>query len=1436
MKTPSPTTARPATRAGTVTRWLASGLAALLVAGGSLMSAGPALAEDASPSPAPLVAEAPLAPADSSDEGDVAGSGSPEASPASEAPAAEPAPTPETAPVAETPAAPAEPATPSPAAKAADAPAPAPLVAAAPQLTISPATNVDPAVQNVFTVTGSGFVGEGAKNGAYLLIGETGIWAGEGPLVSEGWLAQSWVMPREIVDGAFTKSITIAAGKFDPAKTYTVASSAAHELSATDRSLDAFAPITVKQPVVSVSKTTGLDAAGEVVTVSGTGFSPVSPSTDGTRPPLAGKFGGAYVVFGSFLDAWKPSAGEPASARVVDSQKWVVNPEDVATIGGAARGAVAIEADGSFRVELTVREFEKALADGNYGIYTYSGGGAKHAGFETFTPIAFAAAPATPVVSVSKTTGLDAAGEVVTVSGTGFSPVSPSTDGTRPPLAGKFGGAYVVFGSFLDAWKPSAGEPAAARVVDSQKWVVNPEDVATIGGAARGAVAIEADGSFRVELTVREFEKALADGNYGIYTYSGGGAKHAGFETFTPIAFAAAPQPVKPTLTVTPSTDVDASLAQTFTVTGTGYTGAGAAQGVYVLLGDASIWTGDGPLVADGWTVQTWVKPNEIVDGAFSIQLKTAARALDPAKRYTVASSAAHALSATDRSLDAFAPIAVKAGAAKPTLTVSPATNVDPAAAQTFTVTGTGYVGDGAAQGVYVLLGDASIWTGDGPLVADGWTALDWVMPNQIVDGRFTVQLKVPAKSFDPAKRYTVATSAAHGLSVFNRTMDAFAPITLKADAPNPKLAVSPSTDVDASKAQTFTVRGTGYTGAGAAQGVYVLLGDASIWTGTGPLVADGWTALAWVKPGEIVNGAFSIELKVPAGKLDAKKRYTVASSAAHGLSVTDRSLDAFTPITVKGGTKPPVDPKPPVNPTKPGTTNPVSSGSLSWGIADAFRSYVVGPIARGSITVGSGATQAGSAFQFGQSGGSYTAARGTGTADYSGSVRFIGHGGILDLTFSNPTLRVTSATTGVLELTANGSRIDFATVDLGAAAKSSVGGATRFAGAPATLTAAGADAFQGYYGSGKALDPITVVIGSPGAAPAGSSGTTASATPASAATPVPLTPPATTGIQLAPAVLADLVAGKPVTISVDGFEPNETGIMVVVYSTPTVLAENLTADANGVVTWTGSLPAGLEPGQHTLTFQGSISKGVVFTVAAAANQCLVTEGSLDWGFKASFLQYLESGIANGTWTVTGASEQDGRFAFTGGTGPIDAKTLRGVVAFPGSVEFTGHDGALDTTIANPKLEFVSAEEAYLLLDVTGTTQDGAPVEAKGVRFAELELSGLAVDGTMLAASDVPAVLTEQGAAAFGTYAAGEELDPVTFSLTLPADCGVAAPAVAAEDGGEVQRTDAGSTEVAETAGVSPWLIWGGVALLLLIAAVVLVVLLRRRAAGRTEA
>nr|WP_236778822.1 HtaA domain-containing protein [Agromyces seonyuensis] len=580
--------------------------------------------------------------------------------------------------------------------------------------------------------------------------------------------------------------------------------------------------------------------------------------------------------------------------------------------------------------------------------------------------------------------------------------------------------------------------------------------------------------------------------------------------------------------------------------------------------------------------------------------------------------------------------------------------------------------------------------------------------------------------------------------------------------------------------------------------------------------------------------------MTVKAGSFDPSKTYQVATSAAHGLSITDRSLDAFAPITIKSGTT-----TPPTTPptTTPPTTTPVvppatviPSGSLTWGVSASFRSYVTGSIAQGAVSVSGGATQSGGVFQFGQSASTFTGS--TGSADYFGSVRFTGHSGVLDLTFANPTLRVDSPTVGTLQVTVNGSRVNLATVNLAAASKSTAKGATTFANAPVTLNGEGAAAFDGFYAAGRALDPLTVVIGSAGAAPAGSTGTVAAApaaTPAVAASAtVPATPPATTGIRVDDETLAALVGGEEVTISVDGFEPNETDVKVVVYSTPIVLADDLVADAAGVVTWTGKLPAGLEAGQHTLTFQGSTTKGLVFEIEAVEG-CVVEGASLDWGFKESFTSYLTSGIANGDWALVNVTEEGSVFSFTGGTGNLDAVTQRGLVAFEGaSIEFTGHDGALDTTIANPQLELNGDGTGTLILDVHGTTQDGSAVTAEDVRFAELDLEGaLADDDGSLVGTAVPAVLTEDGAAAFGTYAAGEALDPVDFVIPLPADCDLAVAAdeePAAEVEAAAGGDDSAAADVEPVSSTIPaWVIWTVVIVAILLIALITWFLARRR-------
>src|SRR5690606_2054817 len=133
--------------------------------------------------------------------------------------------------------------------------------------------------------------------------------------------------------------------------------------------------------------------------------------------------------------------------------------------------------------------------------------------------------------------------------------------------------------------------------------------------------------------------------------------------------------------------------------------------------------------------------------------------------------------------------------------------------------------------------------------------------------------------------------------------------------------------------------------------------------------------------------------------------------------------------------------------------------------------------------------------------------------------------------------------------------------------------------------------------------------------APNGVVGTVAAASVEDEERTLPSTPPATSGIRIDEADLASLQSGGPATITASGFAPNEEDIAVVVYSTP-VLLDTVTADAAGVATWTGTLPATLPDGEHTLTMQGSVSHGLVFTLdraaAAATGQCTVEGATLN--------------------------------------------------------------------------------------------------------------------------------------------------------------------------------------------------------------------------------
>jgi hypothetical protein len=219
---------------------------------------------------------------------------------------------------------------------------------------------------------------------------------------------------------------------------------------------------------------------------------------------------------------------------------------------------------------------------------------------------------------------------------------------------------------------------------------------------------------------------------------------------------------------------------------------------------------------------------------------------------------------------------------------------------------------------------------------------------------------------------------------------------------------------------------------------------------------------------------------------------------------------------------------------------------------------------------------------------------------------------------------------------------------------------------------------------------------------------------------------------------------------------------------------------------------------------------------AAVPVECDITDATLTWGFKDSFRAYIDSDIANGEWTTDGDVTYDTpAFTWTGGTGTYTPIGDGAVISFTGSVRFTGHEGVLDTTIADPVVR-LGGGTGVLLLDVSGPTMDGTPVDVQDVPFVDLPVAEVA-GGDAVRTIEADTVLTEDGNAAFPNYEVGTAFDPVSVSITVGKDC---PPAEAVDD---VDTADAASPLLVGL------IIAGGLAAAAIIAAVV--VLTRRRRA-----
>ena len=183
-----------------------------------------------------------------------------------------------------------------------------------------------------------------------------------------------------------------------------------------------------------------------------------------------------------------------------------------------------------------------------------------------------------------------------------------------------------------------------------------------------------------------------------------------------------------------------------------------------------------------------------------------------------------------------------------------------------------------------------------------------------------------------------------------------------------------------------------------------------------------------------------------------------------------------------------------------------------------------------------------------------------------------------------------------------------------------------------------------------------------------------------------------------------------------------------------------------------------------------------IVPLAIPEDSCQVEDVSLTWGFKESFRSYVSGSIARGSWEVSGdVGYETPHFTLTGGTGHVDAARDEGIVAFEGGIVFSGHDGILETALQNPELIITGSRQATLVVDVTGDTMEEVSVNRQDVPFATVTWARndeqvIASEGVW-SVDDAQVLLTQEGSDAFGTYPAGEVMDPMSFRLEVAPGC-----------------------------------------------------------------
>lgn len=260
-----------------------------------------------------------------------------------------------------------------------------------------------------------------------------------------------------------------------------------------------------------------------------------------------------------------------------------------------------------------------------------------------------------------------------------------------------------------------------------------------------------------------------------------------------------------------------------------------------------------------------------------------------------------------------------------------------------------------------------------------------------------------------------------------------------------------------------------------------------------------------------------------------------------------------------------------------------------------------------------------------------------------------------------------------------------------------------------------------------------------------------------------------------------------------------------------------------------------------TTSLSAHAAEPVSAAATPAADTCTVSGADLTWGFKESFRSYISGSIAHGEWQVIdGAAYATPAFTWSTATGTTSPGGAPAEVAFTGGIHFTGHDGLLDTTVANPTLVIDSAAHAVLRLDVASVPMDAAMAGDTAMRtltqvpFVDIDLTGATITatdgGVDIAVTDAPTAITADGFAAFGNYAAGTAFDPI--SIHVVAACAVqtaVATPVAGPEPTVAAALTSDETDAADIRDTSWGVLVGAAAALAVVAAVVIPIVVTRR-------